>query len=343
MSWPNSDKENRRDAKNLRFLIVGCFVIVTVGLAAVLWSFISSLQENSEKMTSYKAGNAWFGAKVQMPEAIDKSFLPTSAEQSAFKKSGEIYDDAEELAMRGEYRQAISTGKAALKQLEKEIEAQKSAGAQPDSNDSPDSPDSNGSNGSNHASSSAASPDSSSSKSTDGLSLGSFETRTGDADKKSGSKPGDALDSADSAKSMEAKMIDTIASYADKAGDGKKVGDDSSNETALGGVSTATKAKGEVIHDKSSPLDKIRSGRHAFLGKMYFRVGEFQNSVDEYTQALKLTPTSPPLFTSRADAYTALGDKEAAKKDAAQAYYLNQHEDGRQRAIERVLGQGASE
>jgi len=104
--------------------MVAGFCIVTLGLVAVLWSFISSLQENAEKLGSYKVGWAWSGPKATLEgSGLDAPFLPSSEKVKGHEKSNAIFDDAESLAMRGDFAGSLKTATAALAELESEIAA----------------------------------------------------------------------------------------------------------------------------------------------------------------------------------------------------------------------------
>jgi tetratricopeptide (TPR) repeat protein len=289
---------------------VSCFVVVTIGLAAVLWNFISSLQENSEKLGSYKAGDAWFGAKVKMPEGIDNSFLPRSDAVSAFKKSNDIYEDAQQLAMKGDYTGALTTGKAALAELESEIAARGNKATDSKGDDA-------GASGAK------------------GDDAGASGAKADDAGA-SGAKADDAAASgakADDAAAMESSMFEAIAKYG-------KTSDAESNDHSTGDRKTSKRTTSNT-NAGTEETNKILSSRHAFLAKMYVHVKDYQSSLDEYGKAIELTPTLPVLFSCRAGVYARMNKYGLAAKDQERSQLLERQLSPRERAVERILGEGS--
>jgi tetratricopeptide (TPR) repeat protein len=87
-----------------------------------------------------------------------------------------------------------------------------------------------------------------------------------------------------------------------------------------------TKRFKEAIKDADTFVSSSHSQRsYVFRGRIYLDCGNYQLAVKDFSDAIKLQPTSPDFYGLRARAYEKLGRNDLAKADRQKEAQLDSH------------------
>ena len=83
--------------------------------------------------------------------------------------------------------------------------------------------------------------------------------------------------------------------------------------------------KDAAVKDYSEVIKLDPSSAVAYFnrGNVYDQMGEHDRAIADYTEAIKIDPTDPDVFNNRGQAYDALGESDSAIADYSESIRLN--------------------